>query len=105
MSYRKDRDEFVWIMASEGVPLPIVGHVLRQSIRYQHLQEAACNRGLTVAEDWTERRIEDNLAEVLSHYQMRPMFQGDPRGATVKIVVPSGKTNDWGNTGICVPTR
>lgn len=34
-----------------------------------------------------------------------PIFQGDPRGACVTIKVPSGKTNDWGQTGICVPTR
>lgn len=31
--------------------------------------------------------------------------QGDPRGAVLKITVPSGKTNDWGREGICVPTR
>lgn len=34
-----------------------------------------------------------------------PHFQGDPRGACVKLSVPSGKTDDWGRTGICVPTR
>lgn len=34
-----------------------------------------------------------------------PIFQGDPRGATVKIRVPSGKTGDWGQTGICVPAQ
>ena len=32
-----------------------------------------------------------------------PVFQGDPRGAVLKLQVPSGKTNDWGRTGICVP--
>lgn len=34
-----------------------------------------------------------------------PIFQGDPRGACVKLKVPSGKTDDWGREGICVPTR
>ena len=29
---------------------------------------------------------------------------GDPRGHTVKLVVPSGRSDDWGQTGICVPT-
>lgn len=33
-----------------------------------------------------------------------PIFNGDPRGATVKLSVPSGKTDDWGQVGICVPT-
>ena len=32
-----------------------------------------------------------------------PVFQFDPRGAVLKLRVPSGRTNDWGQTGICVP--
>jgi len=32
------------------------------------------------------------------------IFSGDPRGITVKITVPSGKTDDYGREGICVPT-
>jgi len=28
---------------------------------------------------------------------------GDPRGCVVKIKVPDGFTNDFGNEGICVP--
>ena len=34
-----------------------------------------------------------------------PVFHGDPRGACVKLQVPSGTTDDWGREGICVPTR
>lgn len=30
------------------------------------------------------------------------IFSGDPRGATVKLVLPSGFTNDWGQEGVCV---
>lgn len=30
---------------------------------------------------------------------------GDPRGCVLKIVVPSGATNDWGREGIAVPAR
>jgi hypothetical protein len=33
------------------------------------------------------------------------VFGGDPRGACVRLEVPSGKTDDWGREGICVPTR
>jgi hypothetical protein len=32
-------------------------------------------------------------------------FSGDPRGATVKLILPNGETNDWGKEGWCVPTR
>lgn len=35
-----------------------------------------------------------------------PHFQGDPRGCCVKIAVPSGKSDAWGEpAAICVPTR
>lgn len=32
-------------------------------------------------------------------------FQGDPRGATVKLIFPNGATDDWGRDGWCVPTK
>lgn len=32
------------------------------------------------------------------------VFQGDPRGCTVKLTLPSGYTNDISREGICVPT-
>lgn len=37
--------------------------------------------------------------------RFEPVFQGDPRGACVKIRVPSGKTDDYAREGVCVPTR
>lgn len=35
---------------------------------------------------------------------IEPVFQGDPRGAVVKLRLATGYTDDWGNTGLCVPT-
>lgn len=32
------------------------------------------------------------------------VFSGDPRGHVVKLIMPDGFTDDWGNTGFCVPT-
>lgn len=48
-------------------------------------------------------RIEVAIAKECEPFSIKADFQGDPRGCTVKLVVPSGKTNDWGKTGICVP--
>lgn len=48
-------------------------------------------------------RAQDRIVALLSPYAVKADFQGDPRGACVKLVVPSGKTDDWGRTGICVP--
>lgn len=35
---------------------------------------------------------------------VRPLFQNDPRGAVLKIRVPSGWSDDFGGEGICVPS-
>lgn len=32
-------------------------------------------------------------------------FSGDPRGCTVRLVLPNGDTNDWAKEGWCVPTE
>lgn len=32
-----------------------------------------------------------------------PVFNGDPRGAVLKIRVPSGYSDSWGGEGVCVP--
>lgn len=66
-----------------------------------------------VADAWQE--YQDTLPEKIGRYRAaiakicatfgaKVIFQGDPRGCTVKIVVPDGYTNDWGKEGICVPT-
>lgn len=48
-------------------------------------------------------QTEDSITAVCRSIGCEPVFGGDPRGATVKLRVPSGKTNDWGQEGICVP--
>ncbi len=30
-------------------------------------------------------------------------FNGDPRGAAIILRVPSGRSDDWGGRGVCVP--
>lgn len=35
----------------------------------------------------------------------KAIMQGDPRGCVLKTAVPSGRTNDWGREGICIPVR
>lgn len=52
-----------------------------------------------------EARIAALCAQVSNGKPFVPVFHGDPRGACVKLQVPSGKTDDWGREGMCVPTR
>ena len=49
-----------------------------------------------------EKRIRTLVAELGEGFSV--VLGGDPRGCTVKLIVPSGKTNDFGREGICVPT-
>ena len=42
---------------------------------------------------------------VTAHGSFKAIFSGDPRGACVKIIVPSGRSDSWGGEGMCVPTR
>lgn len=48
---------------------------------------------------------EGSIVRALKPYSIVPVFGGDPRGACVKLKVPSGRTDDWGQTGLCVPVR
>jgi hypothetical protein len=51
----------------------------------------------------TAQRMERLITAALAPYNVVPVFQGDPRGATVKLKVPSGKADSWDGVGICVP--
>lgn len=97
--------------------------VLRYGTTYGRIQETACNSpehwsndaavNKQIAANWQEmldrnekkaERIEAKLTALCAKYGIKPIFQGDPRGNTIKLQVPSGKTDDWGREGICVPT-
>jgi hypothetical protein len=105
MSYQKDRDEFLTIMAGEGCRnLETLRAILRHAATLQRLAETACNRTLTKWEERTDEN-ETRAMELCLPEGFSAVFSGDPRGAVVKIKVPSGRTNDWGQQGICVPTR
>ena len=51
----------------------------------------------------TEFHRQRRMEALLAPYGVTPDFSGDPRGAVVKLKVPSGRTDDWGQTGLCVP--
>lgn len=98
--------EFAVIMAHEfrtpGLAEKLE-RLMKLARRHGRLMEQECNTGRVSA------RTVDNLRNKLIALcaeidpKCQPVCSGDPRGATVKIQVPSGRTNDWGGTGICVP--
>jgi len=65
-------------------------------------REAAFNLYRDRKEELLEKRIRSLVTEMGTGFGVT--FGGDPRGCTMIIQVPSGKTNGWGREGICVPT-
>ena len=53
-----------------------------------------------------EKQIEARITAICKELGpgFEPVFGGDPRGWTIKIKVPSGRTTDWGHEGVGVPT-
>lgn len=83
--------------------------------RYDRIQERWCNEdmsdGTRAALERTEARLEDRIRDTvgrLPHTDHGPIgaaFDGDPRGSTVKLVMPPELHHlhdDWGRSGVCV---
>ena len=122
MSYQKQRESFIARVISEAAPTTpadflsrpswsvradLARGILRDAATHHRLCEVDCNEGLTEKQarqsDACERRILARCAELGPGFGA--VFSGDPRGATVKLVVPSGYSDSWGGEGLCVPVR
>jgi hypothetical protein len=53
----------------------------------------------------TAQRAEQRVRSLCAPVGIVPRFGGDPRGCVLAIIVPSGRTNTWGQDGIAVPAR
>jgi hypothetical protein len=82
----------------------LVERVLQLGQRYQTLQVKRCNQPQTERDKKGIERIEKEVAELLRPLGITPIFSSDPCGATIKLCMPSGYTNDMAQEGLCVPT-
>ena len=119
MSYQKDRDEFIGQIVSEvqakggtnneGVDLGRL--ILRNASTMQRLAERACSIEMNEKEAAREEKQDEacqlRINAACKLWGIVPNYQGDPRGAVVKLLLPSGCWNSWGGKedGFCVPTR
>ena len=62
-----------------------------------------CNVGLTEKQQARRDNAGARINEDLKELGASVAWCGDPRGCVVKLRVKSGRTNDWGREGICVP--
>ncbi len=105
MSYRTDMIEFAATLGAEGVPSDVIADVLRDAGTLHRLAEKDCNVGLTEADAKREETCEARTRGRLAAYGIVTEFSSDPRGAVVKLRLPSGKGNSWGDSSLyCVPT-
>jgi hypothetical protein len=136
MGLTADRTEFMAIMRAEQPPMPatVARQIMRHADTIQRIayedssvesaylanearratcvvcaKEAPSDRVYLlgpVPRRCPEHRAESAIRELCSPYHVTPSFDGDPRGACVKLKVPSGWNNSFGGGGwICVPTR
>jgi hypothetical protein len=106
VSFGDDRADYTAALLAEGVESYVIEGVLRDTRVLHQLAEKQCNDPAYGPDDeqrvlLLEGRIERNLAP----FGISAEFQGDPRGAVVKLRLPSGRANDFGGEGYyCVPT-
>lgn len=90
---------------------PLCSLVCRHAATHRRLQETACNRELTPQEMTQEGRCEEHIRYLVERLPLvggqpiRVKFQGDPRGYTVKLIMPDGRYDTWGGAaeGLGVP--
>lgn len=102
----KDKMEFAFLMAKHSTAtLHDLQRLLRYCATYSRLMTDACNVP-NLGPDYMRKveRTQKAIRKIVASFDATAKMSGDPRGATVKIRVPDGFTNDWGQEGICVPT-
>jgi hypothetical protein len=110
----KEKLEFVYAMAKHSdASIHDLQRLMRLGATNGAIAEAHCNGDCPYNQhdyDGTGRdcpkqeRIQKKIEALCKSIQCGVVFQGDPRGCTVKLVTRDGYTNDWGREGICVPT-
>lgn len=75
----------------------------RLAMRLHRSYEIACNREQTAHELRTERRTEARILFLCHDLGLAaPTFNGDPRGAPVKIPVAHVAADDWGGEKLLI---
>ena len=126
MYNQKDRDDFLIRMLQEGMTRATAMRMMCYATTLHRLADAQCNGDYPA--DNGERSVKTcavcgmcwspasfrsgmcpdcrttALVRAAIPAGFTAIINGDPRGAVLKIVVPSGYTNDWGAVGVCVPS-
>lgn len=114
MSRAKDREQFVMTMV-KAFPkdahraLRVAGLLMRHAKTHGRIQERWCSEemseSLTRRVERREKQIEALITRHAESLGCKVHFDGDPRGYTVKLFLPTGDWNTWGGkeSGYGVP--
>jgi hypothetical protein len=110
MTYQREREMFLGRWAQYGREYGEGRAILRNANTLQRIAALMCSVEMSERETARVEKRSDNAERaILKTVQTVPGwgadFQGDPRGACVKLLPPDGYTDSWGGSGWCVPTR
>lgn len=95
--------------SGKTVTMAAAAKLMRLAEQHHKLMEDYCNGVEIYTRQGTPRgtlaRNRKAITQLLADIGCGVHFGGDPRGCTVKIKFPDGKTNDWGQDGWCVPGK
>lgn len=79
--------------------------IARRAKTYHRKMEEACSYEWAQGDKWDRNidRLEDSIRNAVAQFGVDygVKFSGDPRGPCVFITTPDGRTDDWGQRGIC----
>ena len=88
-----------------GEIVPLAMSLMRAARQVAGLNLVWCNTGLSPAQEKRRERIKRDVLLFARQLGCKEVeISGDPRGAAIKLKMPSGRGNSWGGEGFyCVP--
>lgn len=103
----KPVDDFIRDLAQHTGRIPdteAVRLLIKRSKYHQALAVSACNTRTVDPDREISPKVRGEIETLAASLGCTGVvLGGDPRGCTVKLVLPDGYTNDWGREGLCVP--
>jgi hypothetical protein len=94
-----------WGVGNDLAIAQLATRLIRRGKLLHRIAEMRCDGDSdpeSLEQRWTITK--NSVRVLLAPYDIEPMFSGDPRGCCLKLKFPSGRTNDFGNEGWCVPS-
>lgn len=84
--------------------------LIRLATKHQKMMVDACNGDFKAYDENDQpvprlAKLQATIEEAAKEHGCSAVFSGDPRGSTVKLILPNKESNSMGNEGWCIPTR